>query len=140
MDSFFLTFRMFYQDQDEISLSRLTQRYRTLPINTERQKKWVNAYIAYKRFLKAKSTLVSGPVQHSRRAVLDMILYGHRAHVKLELRRKIEPWLANDGCRAILETKSAEILEAIIKHLIGCRAFNEETLAELAKVDGGEPD
>jgi hypothetical protein len=99
----------------------------------ERQKKWANAYIAYKRFLKAKSTLVSGPVQHSRRAVLDMILYGYRAHVKLELRRKIEPWLANEGLRALLETRSAEILEAIIKHLIRCRAFNEEALAELER-------
>jgi hypothetical protein len=65
--------------------------------------------------------------------VLDMILYGHRAHVKLEQRRKIEPWLANDGLRGMLKTRSAEILEAIIKHLISLRAFNEETLTELER-------
>jgi hypothetical protein len=129
VDAYLLTLRMFVQEDDVISVHRLPELYYALGIPPELLDKLTFARKRWLRFLRTYSTLVSGKRRYTNEQVLDLVLYGDRAHLDLELRDRYESWYSNAGSRAILETRLAEILDFVHVGISVLRDFHQEVLA-----------
>src|SRR5262245_34978825 len=80
-DSALLTVRMFKQDNDDLSLRNLAQKWLADPGISKELRDWVNAYRGdLNRHLDSPCMLVVDGVHITNRQILDTFLYGSRSH------------------------------------------------------------
>jgi hypothetical protein len=134
VDAYLLTLRMFVQEKDIISVHRVPELYRAAGVEEQLRDKLTFARKRWLHFLKEKSTLfshlASAELHYTNEQVLDLQLFGDRAHLNLDLRERYDSWYSNAGSRAILETRFAEILDYLHVGIVVLRDLHLEILAQ----------
>ncbi|MGH9892711.1 MAG: hypothetical protein ACREA0_12120 [bacterium] len=115
VDAYLVTLRMFVQENDIVSVHRLSELYRAISVEQELLARLTLARRRWLQYLRQTSHLISelptGELRYTHAEVLDLVLYGDRAHLDLDLRERYESWYSSAGSRAILETRLCKVLD-----------------------------
>jgi hypothetical protein len=129
---------MFYQEADTISVFKLPGLYRAQGFTGEPLEKLTYARKVWVKYLKQDSTLVSRDKTYTNEEVVNLILFGDRAHIDLDRRARYDSWYSNVGSRAILETRFADIVEFLSTGIFVLRDLHSEALAALPPITEAE--
>lgn len=144
VDAFMLSLRLFYQEHDAISFSRISQIYNTLPVGSEQQQAHNTASRTWNRFLSTKSMYQVGGVERSHRAYLDTFLFGNLAHYrykdKVTFTEAYEQLQENPLSAMFAHVAFNQVLHRFFKVLLEMYRVNEEAIGNLgaASDDGLE--
>jgi hypothetical protein len=130
-NSFILTFRFFYQEEETISFSKLSRFLNDPELSDEWKSGVSKARKAYFRYLKSYSDysveLFDG--HPTRREMLDAVLYGGVAHANPEKIQRLRLW-TRDGIRAnVLLQEFTAMLVQILAFISYIGELSEHELA-----------
>lgn len=131
IDAFVLTFRMFIQKSDRVSLKSLEKIYNKSWMPEEAKasfieaKRAVDEYLASDIFLEVKGESIS------RGFLVDTILYGGLAHSDASKESKFRKW-TRSGAAGFIWVEFVVAMKDMLKYLVFFRKLNEAVLANVA--------
>ncbi len=133
IDAFVLTFRMFTQDNDRISLRRLSEIYACSWMRSgNAQECFEDARHTLNNHLDSAATLMLGNDQISVRQIADIVIYGGLAHSNEQKSRIFEGW-KNSGIMGFIWAEFFAYARHAAETLKYLRGINQGVLDHIEK-------
>ena len=132
IDAFLLTYRMFVQPRDGISLWQIAALYPTLPVAPTLKQGVVATIAAIDRDLAATCVIQHGPTSLTRKDVHDAFLYGDKAHMNAPHKAIRDTWVRHQDLNALMTAEFVDILQVFLGAIMWMRDANVEALQALA--------
>jgi hypothetical protein len=129
IDAFVLTYRMFVQVNDRVSLQSLAKIYQREWMPDEATVAFGEAISQVEAFLESPTTVgfENGPM--ARRHLVDTVIYGALAHTDPRKEREFSSWTADGGLTGLVWAEFAAALQAMLGFL---KYFRELDVAAIA--------
>ncbi len=131
VDAFFLTYRLFVQNNDEISLHNMAGLYESLLIPEELKEQFRQVRKQLNQFLDSDSIFVINNQKLTNRGIQDTFLYGEYAHITPVLRASYKSWVSNPLTKTMLENELVYITGAVLHTIKSITLLNEEVVKNL---------
>lgn len=117
IDAILLTFRLFIQDNDRISLAKLAK---TVALDSSVTNMWKeefnksrNAINDFLDALPAIQAEINGQLISSRREIMNVFIYGDLSHMKENKQKKFEEWVSFPPNKALLKFYFIDIIQTV---------------------------
>jgi len=128
VDAFVLTFRMFIQKIDPISLDNFVDFFNGLPIDKKYQSSLGKIKTAIDEHLDANAlTFLSEQI--SNRELLDINIYGDLSHIDAKKRAKLTKWKSDELNKDVNQFRFQQILNACCAAIADIKNLNQEVLS-----------
>lgn len=131
IDAFILTYRMFVQKNDPISVRSLTKVYSASWMPSEAAGSYSEARLAINQWLDSITGLLDGSHPVTRRELVDVILYGGLAHTDSTKVPTFDAWMRT-GSAGFFWAEFMVTLKEMLRLLRFVRDLNEAVLANCA--------
>ena len=128
IDAFVLTLRLFNQDNDRISIHRLSQIYAAGWIPVEAQKCFEEARNEINNFLGSVSILQFGNQHITVGTIVDIVIYGGMAHTNKQKAEIFSSWI-NGGIQGFIWAEFHAYARKMLDVLRYFRKLNEQILS-----------
>lgn len=122
VDAFVLTFRLFFQDNDQFSFRWLANNaMNDQGVSDHWKQKFSEARSEMNRYLDeypSIQTIVRGDAPPMRRDIMFVFLYGDLAHVNDDKRAMFRKWMSNPLISGVLQTEFIQILGVLFNRVI----------------------
>ncbi len=133
IDAFVLTFRMFTQDNDRISLRRLSDIYGSSWVRGgNAQECFEDARNTLNNYLDSAATLMFGNNQISVREIADIVIYGGLAHSNEQKSKIFEDWKSS-GIMGFIWAEFFAYARHAVETLQYLRSLNQNILDHIEK-------
>jgi hypothetical protein len=130
IDAFVLTYRMFVQKNDRVSLVALSKIYERDSMPAEAAESFREATSEVETYLASTLDVEFSPGQAvTRRHLVDTILYGALAHSNHEKEREFRVWTESGGLTGFVWAEFIVALERMLFYLKFFRQLNEAVIA-----------
>ncbi|MCD6591050.1 MAG: hypothetical protein J7K72_03715 [Candidatus Aenigmarchaeota archaeon] len=133
VEAFVLTIRFFYQNNEKISLSNMSEIYEKLPISPKVKREFERIRNELNTFLDSKTRFTINGKEITNREIFETFLYGDLAHSNKTKRKTYEFWKSNIPLYIVLKHEFIEILSFFIEKLSQIKKLNERILGEAEK-------
>ena len=128
VDAFVLTLRLFIQDNEPISIRRVTALYEEIPELSELLSRVQGIRDKLNRYLDAPSAIVWQREPVTRRRILDVFLYGGLAHTHQGKTEEFARWMAHEYMAMPFQAEFYDIVAALTQTVFWIRQENLEAL------------
>jgi len=133
LEAYVLTLRLFIQDNDSISLRKMSKLYSHLPVDSSFSERFEEQRTQLNGFLDSKTPLsIEEGRQLSYREIFEIFVYGSLAHTKPE-KHQIYSNLRNGSWFGLFQFCFAECLRAYVLAIGFMKTINDELLGELCE-------
>lgn len=131
-DSFILTLRLFKQDNDQISIRKISECYESTLISEELSTQFSKSRANFNRFLDQNSTCTHNNKTFTNREILDIYLYGEYAHMNEEKREIYHRITSMDISEAIYTNEFVKISGEFLNLISFVKELNTRALEEIS--------
>lgn len=131
VDAFVLTYRMFIQDNDSVSLGQMAALYKQLPIARELRTDFAAARRAIRSFLAQPTRITIDGHTPTHAEVCDVFVYGILAHGNANKRATFEFWQRGPVTFMMLDADFVNTLARVASVILFIRETNRKAIAEL---------
>lgn len=131
IDAFVLTYRMFVQKRDALSIRSLTKLYDAAWMPGEARDRFCEGRDAVNDWLDSSTSLLDGEHVVTRRELIDVILYGGLAHSEPDKVPTFNAWMRT-GAAGFFWAEFVVTLREMLRLLRFFRALNEAVIANCA--------
>ncbi len=130
IDAFVLTFRLFIQDNEKISLHNMANIYQKLPIGGNLVQQFKNEYTKINQFLDNPVNEFIRLPTTTNRYLMEVFIYGGLAHTNNKKKAIYDSW-CSDQLFPLFEEAFVNIVTDVLSTIIKIRKLNEEVLGYL---------
>lgn len=128
IDAFVLTYRMFIQTNDRVSLTSLAKTYGREWMPIEAAESFREAMTQVDDYLDSTPTVEFGEGPVTRRHLVDTIIYGGLAHTKPAKEREYLSWSSDGGLTGFMWAEFIVTLQQMLKYLAFFRQLNQAVI------------
>lgn len=132
VEAFVLTYRMFTQRNDRISLPSLARIYERPWMPPEAAAPFAHARSEVNAYLDSPTSLLDGPRPIPRRHLIDVIIYGGLAHTNRRNERILRSWMEPGGITGFIWAEFIVALRRMMDYLSYFRDLNTAVLTNYA--------
>jgi len=132
VDSFVLTYRMFTQRNDRISLPSLAAIYQNGWIPDEARERFNDARSQLNQYLDSAATARMGVQDIPIRSLLNVVIYGGLAHTNKDKHRIYRAWMQDSGMSGFLWAEFLAALKEMMRYFGYFKKLNEAVLGYAA--------
>jgi hypothetical protein len=132
VDAFVLTFRLFIQDNESISIRRLAALYAETPELASLTDRVSGIRSKMNGYLDGNSPIVWQKQPVSRRRILDVFLYGGLAHTHRDKTEEYSRWVEHEYMAIPFQSEFYDIVGAVTQTIFWLRLENLEALNIIA--------
>lgn len=132
VDAFLLTYRMFVQKRDRISIASLAKIYARSWMPAEAAESFRDARVQVNEYMDSLISVMVGEEHIRRRDLVDIILYGGLAHSDRQKEQIFRAWMADDGATGFLWAEFVVTLKDMLRYLRFFRDLNVAVIANCA--------
>lgn len=129
--AFVLTYRLFTQDNDRISIASLDAIYRAAWMPAEAEARFSEAHTAINQHLAADTFLLIGAVALTARKILDVTIYGVLAHTNRQKEKEFQSW-AQAGITGFVWAEFIIAIKQMLDVLVYLRGLNAAVIQDLS--------
>jgi hypothetical protein len=136
LKSFVLTLRLFFQNNDQISIHNINEIYKKLPNNFQKEKEsFSRARDKINHILDSNINFIDNNKILTYREVLNIFVYGHLAHLKNDKRKIYKDWMSRKdiGVLDIYKTNFHGITNNLIQCILYMQKLNAEVIRKVNK-------
>jgi hypothetical protein len=136
LKSFVLTFRLFLQNNDQISIHNINEIYKKLPNNFQKEKEsFFRARDKINHILDSNINFIDNNKILTYREVLNIFVYGHLAHLKNDKRKIYKDWMSRKdiGILDIYKIDFHCIAYNIIQCILYMQKLNAKVISKINK-------
>lgn len=136
-DAFILTLRLLIQNNDLISIAKVSTIILSLPISTKIIDPWKHNRTELNRYLDSPPSFTAFGEPKTHRDLIFTLIYGEWSHLDPKYRPAIERWLSNDMAWAGIQTTCYMVLQNLVSCLGAFKTLADMTIEQLET--GKEP-
>jgi hypothetical protein len=129
IDAFLLTYRMFVQKNDRISIASLAKIYSEPWMPAAAAESFRDARAQVNEYLDSPISVRVGDAHICRRDLVDVLLYGGLAHSDHDKERLFRSWMADGGASGFLWAEFVVTLKDMLHYLRFFRDLNAAVIA-----------
>jgi len=134
LKSFVLTLRLFFQNNDQISIHNINEIYKELPNNFQKEKEsFSRARDKINHILDSNINFIDNNKILTYREVLNIFVYGHLAHLKNDKRKIYKDWISRKdiGVLDIHKINFHGIANNLIRCILYMQKINTEVIRKI---------
>jgi len=128
IDAFVLTYRMLTQNNDRLSLARVSEVYERNWMPNEASERYREAREHLNDYLNSAATIEFGPHQISIREIVDIVIYGGLAHSNTQKSLIFNSWVANEAISGLIWVEFQAAMRKALYVFSFLRKLNEEVI------------
>ena len=127
LDAFVLSYRVFTQDNDQLSIRSLSRIYESEWMPPGARESFEEARTELNKHLDSQATIVFGDTVVSVRSILDVVIYGGMAHTNPEKAAIFESW-EQSGVMGLIWAEVVAALRTLMGTVLFLKKLNEQVL------------
>jgi ribosomal protein L30 len=127
LDAFVLSYRVFTQDNDQLSLRSLSRLYDSEWMPPEAKERFEEARTQLNEHLDSQATIMFGERAVRVRNIVDVVIYGGMAHANPEKAAIFESW-EKSGVMGFIWAEVIAYLRALMETVLFVKKLNEQVL------------
>jgi hypothetical protein len=135
VDAFVLTYRMFVQKRDSVSIASLAKVYEMIWMPTEAAESFKEAKRAVNEYLESDTSLLDGEHVVKRNKLVDIILYGGLAHTEPAKVPTFDAWMRT-GVSGFFWAEFYATVKEMLRFLRFFRDLNNAVLVNFPGLEG----
>ncbi len=131
LDAFVLTFRMFIQNNERISIGRMKALYDEMDVRQELKDRFDDARNDLNAYLNHRPTFTVAGEPESYRELKEIVLFGDLSHMNEAKRAIFRQWMSDPLIEPHIWTQFLIILATFLRVVSFIRVLNHEAIKEL---------
>ena len=132
IDAFVLTYRLFTQQKDRISILSMSKIYSRSWMPAEARACFEEARTEVNRHLSGSTSILIGQEPLSVNRLMRVVIYGSLAHTSPKEERVFRSWMADGGIAGFVWAEFIAALKRMLHFLLYFRSLNVAVIANLA--------
>ena len=135
VEAFVLTMRLFMQDNDRISIRRVSGLYENLPISEDLKRYFAMNRANLNQSLDRTCMIAINGDHPTLREILETVLYGQLSHLTETHRQRYRAWVEAPLARGMIDFEFVGVLVLFLRTLAAMAEINRRAVAELERAN-----